>query len=101
VVLDAFAGFNTIGFVPETLQHRCISFEINEMVKMNTKLVESLIQVILSLSDEDRSLLEEKLFFNSSEPSTRDLMLLAQTGGTFNFLENEPDIYSLDDGEPI
>jgi hypothetical protein len=68
---------------------------------VNIKLVESLIQVILSLSDEDRSLLEEKLFLNSSEPSTRDLMLLAQTGGAFNFLENEPDIYSLDDGEPI
>ena len=68
---------------------------------MNTKLVESLLQVILSLSDEERSLLEEKLFFNSSEPLTRDLMLLAQTGGAFNFLENEPDIYSLDDGEPI
>ncbi|MCC5626330.1 hypothetical protein [Nostoc sp. CHAB 5715] len=68
---------------------------------MNTKLVESLLQVILSLSDEERSLLEEKLFFDSSEPSTHDLMLLAQTSGTFNFLENEPDIYSLDDGEPI
>lgn len=68
---------------------------------MNTKLVESLLQVILSLSDEDRSLLEEKLFFDSSKPSTRDLMLLTQTGGTFNFLENEPDIYSLNDGEPI
>jgi hypothetical protein len=68
---------------------------------MNIKLVESLIQAILSLSDEDRSLLEEKLFLNSSEPSTHDLMLLAQTGGAFNFLENEPDIYSLDDGEPI
>ncbi|MHC5595540.1 MAG: hypothetical protein ACYTXC_06175 [Nostoc sp.] len=68
---------------------------------MNTKLVESLLQVILSLSDEERSLLEEKLFFDSSEPSSRDLMLLAQAGGAFNFLENEPDIYSLDDGEPI
>ncbi|MEH2310547.1 MAG: hypothetical protein V7K35_03750 [Nostoc sp.] len=68
---------------------------------MNTKLVESLLQVILSLSNEERSLLEEKLFFNSSEPSTRDLMLLAQTEGAFNFLENEPDIYSLYDGEPI
>ncbi|MCC5629803.1 hypothetical protein [Nostoc sphaeroides] len=68
---------------------------------MNIKLVESLIQVILSLSDEDRSLLEEKLFFDSSEPSTRDLMLLAQSRGAFNFLENEPDIYSLKDGEPI
>jgi hypothetical protein len=68
---------------------------------MNTKLVESLLQVILSLSNDERSLLEEKLFFDLSEPSTRDLMLLAQTGGAFNFLENEPDIYSLDDGEPI
>jgi hypothetical protein len=58
---------------------------------MNIKLVESLIQVILSLSNDERSLLEEKLFFNSSEPSTHDLMLLAQTGGAFNFLENEPD----------
>ncbi|MEH2171586.1 hypothetical protein [Nostoc sp.] len=65
---------------------------------MNTKLVESLLQVILSLSHEERSLLEEKLFFDSSAPSTRDLMLLAQAGGAFNFLENEPDIYSLDDG---
>ncbi|MEH2183514.1 hypothetical protein [Nostoc sp.] len=68
---------------------------------MNTKLVESLLQAILSLSDEERSLLEEKLFFNSSEASTHDLMLLAQTGEAFKFLENEPDIYSLDDGEPI
>ncbi|MHC5741015.1 MAG: hypothetical protein ACYTXT_03735 [Nostoc sp.] len=68
---------------------------------MNTKLVESLLQVILSLSNDERSLLEEKLFFDSSEPSTHDLMLLTQTGGAFNFLESEPDIYSLDDGEPI
>nr|WP_175586734.1 hypothetical protein [Nostoc sp. UIC 10630] len=70
-------------------------------MKVNIKLVQSLVQVILSLSDEERSLLEEKLFFDSSEPSTRDLMLLAQTGGAFNFLENEPDLYSLDDGDPI
>jgi len=68
---------------------------------MNTKLVESLLQVILSLSDQERSLLEEKLFFDSSEASTHDLILLAQSGGAFNFLENEPDIYSLDDGELI
>ncbi|WP_448267215.1 hypothetical protein [Nostoc sp. DSM 114159] len=68
---------------------------------MNTKLVESLLQVILSLSDEERSLLKEKLFFDESEPSTDELVLLAQNGGAFNFLENEPDIYSLDDGEAI
>ncbi|MEH2153597.1 hypothetical protein [Nostoc sp.] len=65
---------------------------------MNTKLVESLLQVILSLSDDERSLLEEKLFFDLSEPLTSDLMQLAQTSGAFNFLESEPDIYSLDDG---
>ncbi len=68
---------------------------------MNTKLVESLLQAILSLSDEERSLLEEKLFFYLSEPSTSDLMQLAQTGGVFQFLNDELDIYSLKDGEPI
>ena len=68
---------------------------------MNTKLVESLVQVILSLSAQERSLLEEKLFFDSSSPSSRDLMRLAQQGGAFDFLHDEPDLYSLKDGEPI
>lgn len=30
MVLDPFAGSNTISFVAETLQRRWISFEINE-----------------------------------------------------------------------
>ncbi|MDZ8025059.1 MAG: hypothetical protein RMX65_019270 [Nostoc sp. DedQUE01] len=64
-------------------------------------LIEFLVQVILSLSDEERSLLEEKLFFDSSEPSTSDLMQLAQTGGVFQFLNDESDVYLLKDGEPI
>jgi hypothetical protein len=68
---------------------------------MNTKLVESLVQVILSLSEEERSLLEEKVFFDSSYPSTRDLMQLAQYGKAFDFLYHEPDLYTLEDGEPI
>jgi hypothetical protein len=68
---------------------------------MNNKLVDSLVQVILSLTDEERFLLEEKLFFDSSKPSTRELMQLATIGGVFNFLYNEPDIYTLEDGEPI
>jgi hypothetical protein len=68
---------------------------------MNSKLVASLVQVILSLSKEERFLLEEKLFFDSSNPSTRNLMQLAQIGGSFNFLYDEPDLYTLDDGEPI
>ena len=65
---------------------------------MNTKLVESLVQVILSLSAQERSLLEEKLFFDSS---SYDLMRLAQQGGAFDFLHDEPDLYTLKDGEAI
>lgn len=68
---------------------------------MNSKLVASLVQVILSLSKEERFLLEEKLFFDSSNPSTRNLMQLAQIGRSFNFLYDEPDLYTLEDGGPI
>lgn len=68
---------------------------------MNTQLVDSLVQVILSLSQEERTLLEKKLFFDESEPSTSELMQLAQTGNSFDFLQDEPDIYSLKDGEPV
>jgi hypothetical protein len=68
---------------------------------MNSKLVESLVQIILSLSSEERSLLEEKLFLDSFPPATHDLMQLAESGGAFNFLYDEPDLYTLEDGEPI
>ena len=68
---------------------------------MNTQLVDSLVQVILSLSQEERTLLEKKLFFEESEPSTKELMQLAQAGKSFDFLHDEPDIYSLKDGEPV
>lgn len=68
---------------------------------MNTKLVESLVQVILSLSPQERSLLEEILFFDSSFLSFRDLMQLVQQGGAFDFLHDETDLYTLKDGEPI
>jgi len=68
---------------------------------MNTKLVESLVQIIRALSGEERMLLEEKLFGNASEPATRDLMQIALSGGAFNFLHDEPDLYTLEDGEPI
>lgn len=68
---------------------------------MNTQLVESLAQMIQALSPEERSLLEQKLFFDVSEPSTPALMQLAEIDGTFQFLENEPDFYTLEDGEPV
>jgi hypothetical protein len=66
---------------------------------MNTQLVDSLVQVILS--QEERTLLEKKLFFDSTEPSTQELIQLAQTSDSFDFLRDEPDIYTLKDGEPV
>lgn len=68
---------------------------------MNTKLVNSLVQIILSLSSEERSLLEQKLFIDTSELSTQELTQLAQNSGSFDFLANEPDLYTLKDGEPV
>mgnify|MGYP001123944215 CR=1 FL=1 len=68
---------------------------------MNTQLVESIIQVIRSLSPEEQAVLEERLFFNSTYPSTPDILTLALQGGSFDFLNDEPDLYSLDDGEPM
>ncbi len=68
---------------------------------MNAQLVESLAQVIMSLSPEERTLLEQNLFANITYPSTSELIQLAQSGGCFNFLNYEPDIYTLEDGEPI
>ncbi len=68
---------------------------------MNTKLVESITQVIFSLSKDEQALLKGKLFLELSEPSTEEIMKLAQTGESLNFLYNEPDLYTLEDGEPI
>ncbi|MEY4517713.1 MAG: hypothetical protein RLZZ499_312, partial [Cyanobacteriota bacterium] len=41
---------------------------------MNTQLVESIYQVIQSLSDEERLLLEEKLYTNLSYPSQKEII---------------------------
>jgi hypothetical protein len=68
---------------------------------MNTKLVESLALAIQALLDQERSLLEQKLFFDSSEPDPHNLMQLADVGGTFSFLQDEPDLHTAEDGEAI
>lgn len=68
---------------------------------LNLKLVNTLIQIIRSLSQEERQILKEELFFESTEPSNQELMQLAERGGAFDFLHDEPDIYTLEDGEPI
>lgn len=68
---------------------------------INTQLVESLAQVIKSLSWEERFLLEEKLFWESAEISSQEIARIAMLGDAFKFLETEPDIYTLEDGEPV
>lgn len=80
-----------------------MSFKVLTETKliMNTKLVDSLVQIILSLDREERTLLQKKLFSNESEPSTLELMLLSPTGNSFDFLLDEPNIYTSEDGEPV
>jgi hypothetical protein len=72
-----------------------------EAQSLNLKLVNTLIQIIRSLSQEELQILKEELFFASTEPSNQELMQLAERGGAFDFLHDEPDIYTLEDGEPI
>ncbi len=68
---------------------------------MNTQLIDSLVQIIRSLSTAEQSVLEEKLFFDTAYPKTFELFTLALQGSSFDFLAEEPDLYSLADGEPI
>jgi hypothetical protein len=83
----------------------------------NTQLVNSIIDLIESLPQAEQNLLTQRLFFDSAVaarlvgeektverldyPSVGEVINLAQIGGSFDFLEQEPDLYTLDDGEPV
>lgn len=41
------------------------------------------------------------MYENLPEPSTQELMHLADRGGAFDFLHDEPGLYTIEDGEPI
>jgi hypothetical protein len=72
--------------------------------KVNLQMVESIIQLIRSLPIADRQVLEQRLaveLTEYSEVTTQEIMQIAQQGGAFDFLHDEPDIYTLEDGEPI
>jgi hypothetical protein len=71
------------------------------MNTVNIQLIESLVQAIRSLSPTEQFLLDQKLHSNIPEPSTLELMHLAEQGGAFDFLHEEPDLYTWEDGEPI
>jgi hypothetical protein len=66
---------------------------------MNTQLVESIYQVIQSLSEEERLLLEQKLYTNLPYPGEQEIINLAEASNVFNFLKDEPDLHNLEDGE--
>ncbi|EPF19830.1 MULTISPECIES: hypothetical protein [Microcystis] len=68
---------------------------------MNQKLIDSLVTIVQSLSDEERQSFEQKLFFDDHQVSTQEIMNLVQTIHSFDFLKDEPDIYTLEDGESI
>jgi hypothetical protein len=68
---------------------------------MNTQLIDSLVQVIRALPVEERVALTEQLFFDRSYPPTSEIVALALRSGSFDFLSQEPDLYGLDDGEPL
>ncbi len=68
---------------------------------MNTQLVESLVQTIHALSAEERSLFDRKLYGEKPYPSLLELAHLSDRSAAFDFLKDEPDLYTLEDGESI
>ena len=48
----------------------------------------------------ERFVLEEKIFSESNEPITSELVTLVLRGSSFDFLDDEPDPYSSKDGRP-
>jgi hypothetical protein len=68
---------------------------------MNMQLVESLVQAIHALSAEERALFDTKLYGEVPYPSNLELAYLSEQGKAFDFLKDEPDLYTLADGEPI
>ncbi|MGB3640541.1 MAG: hypothetical protein WBA39_23650 [Rivularia sp. (in: cyanobacteria)] len=75
------------------------NFNINQ--PLNTQLVESLVQVILALSPAEQALLQLKLLNDIPYPSSKELTHLVESGSSLDFLDDEPDIYTIKDGEAI
>lgn len=70
-------------------------------VVINTQLVDSIVQVILALSSQEQSLLLDRLIGEIPYPSTAEMLHLADQGGSFDFWQDEPDLYTFNDGEPV
>jgi hypothetical protein len=68
---------------------------------MNTQLVESLVQAVRALSTEERALFDTKLYGEVPYPSHLELAHLSEQGKAFDFLKDEPDLYTITDGDAI
>jgi hypothetical protein len=68
---------------------------------MNIKLPAFLRQILQSLLNKKRAQIQENLILVRSYPSPQELSHLAQIGGALDFLHDEPDLYTLEDGEEI
>jgi len=68
---------------------------------MNNQLIDSIIQIVHSLPPEEQAIVREKLSLDFSYPSSEEIINLALKGNSFDFLNDEPDLYSLEDGEDI
>jgi hypothetical protein len=44
---------------------------------------------------------QEQLSIDRTAPSTNEMIVLAHSGNSFDFLYDEPDLYTLADGEPV
>ncbi|MEA5594186.1 hypothetical protein [Rivularia sp. UHCC 0363] len=73
------------------------NLNINKAI--NTQLVESLVQLIHSLSPAEQALLQTKLLSDIPYPSANELTHLVESGNALDFLNDEADIYTIADGE--
>jgi hypothetical protein len=55
----------------------------------------------LALPTAERLLLEDKLIADIPYPSAIEIAKLAGNSKAFDFLHSEPNLYTLEDGEPI
>jgi hypothetical protein len=44
---------------------------------------------------------QEQLAIDRTAPTTNEMIVLAHSGNSFDFLYDEPDLYTLADGEPV
>jgi hypothetical protein len=68
---------------------------------MNQPLVDALFQLIQTLSPQEQAALAQKLEATVPQSTSQELAQWVQAGGSFEFLQDEPALYTLEDGESL